>query len=383
MNLRGIAMKDRLRSIARGWVLVLSALATACAPDLPKQATQDVANTVSGLSDAFGQMEKAYVTNSTDLWVVEVVASGQRVGETDACGEVEATKIKVVTAVNDALKRAQAPAPGPLSDEWQPLGQELQGHLDACALEVLPGRSRPVVLPPVAGLVSKPSHADINADFNMQYRVLLGALNDYYSSIARAAGAEDIAARRAAGESFVATGCEVVGKSASFFVMGANVAPLCEAVGNLVVAITTASAEAERYDAIERALRAVNNQTMEQVEDALGLSVVFMQANASNDVLIGRAQQEVVIFNAWDPDDRVGSMARLRAAMTAVSGARDAAPPALRNGIAQLSELHAQLTEEVAARDGSFQATFARLESIAKAADAARNAATSLLEGTE
>jgi hypothetical protein len=165
--------------------------------------------------------------------------------------------------------------------------------------------------------------------------------------------------------------------------MGADVGPLLETVGNLAIALRTAVSEAERYNAIQAALEAVPPETMQTVEDALGLSVVFMQTNIVNDILVGRVEQQITIFNAWNPQDRLGSTERLRAAMAGIDEARIAAPAVLPNGISQLSELHANLTSEIKKRDGSFAATFDRLVTIGEAAGAAEEATKKLLEAKD
>lgn len=371
------SMLAQASRICAASLIVLSA---ACGPELPKKPTKDVSDTVSGLSAAFVEMEKAYVASAVDFWVVRVVDSGQRVGKTEGCFKAEEIKGEVVPEIDASLKVSAQTNAGSLNSKWEQYAKELHEALRHCALQSFEQNPRPAKAPLISGLAEEDSYANINTEFNKQFRALIGALSGYYKSIALAAEGEDIQKEAAAAKAFVKTGSAVLGKAASVFAMGADIGPILEAIGNLAVALRTAAKEAERYDAIESALEAVPRETMEDVEDALGLSVVFLQANVINDILVGRVDQQITIFNAWDPQDRSGSNERLRAAMAGINDAREAAPSVLPTGISQLAELHQNLTADIKKRDGSFMATFERLVAIAEAAGAVEEAAKKLRE---
>ena len=368
------------KSHVASWVCIAILVATtaACGPALPKTATKNVSDTVSGLSDSFASLEKAYVANATDGWVIAVVNSGQRVGRSDTCTDAETVKSASISLINAALSASAQNKAVPLAANWEPQSKALQDALAKCALEVRKGAHRPVKVPLVPNLPEGDSYGEINTKFNKEFHTLIFALSGYYSAVGKAAQGEDIEKEAAAARAVVKAGSKVVGKVASVFAMGADVGPLLEAVGNLAVALRTAASEAARYNAIQTALEAVRPEEMETIEDALGLSVVYMQANIVNGILRGRVDQQIAIFNGWNPQDRLGSTERLRAAMAGIDEARSAAPAVLPKGISQLSELHETLVSDIKKRDGTFSATFDRLVVIGEAAGAVRDATTKL-----
>lgn len=204
--------------------------------------------------------------------------------------------------------------------------------------------------------------------FNKQYRLLLEGLSAYYNTIAVAAKGEDIEKQQAELKNVIAAAGSLGGKVGAALGVAQPVILLAQKGLTLLAEIKGAVNEAQRYALIEESLQSITAGDLKIIEQAVGLSVTFMQVQTARMRQMGRFSLARRIFNCTDPDNLPLSAQRLETLRLEVQAIRSLGDRAFTTAIAGLGKAHLQLTEDVKARKGSFIASLQRIIVITEAA---------------
>ncbi|MCB9958494.1 MAG: hypothetical protein H6843_07835 [Rhodospirillaceae bacterium] len=353
----------RLRFVPPAVLLALAA----CAPDLPAEATQRAAEQAAQLEAGFTAAGRTYEQSVEQAWAAEAARSGAQVRVTTACDSVRLDAANATGLLDEVAAQPDSAASAVAAD-WQSSYGALQGHIAACALEILP-RMRP------AGLAfsererpRESSRAAVIDDFAAEFRTLAHVQTLYYRALARAAAGEDIQALAAAARE-LAAGLGNAAGTASMVVAQANIGPIVTALLNLAGELENALRVADRYDLIQQTLETVN-PSMQEVENAMGLATLVIVSEAAKRAIAGELTLYLTLYNATAPQDLAQSYQHLSSAVESMGRARAIVDPALMRGVSQLADLHQTLLDDVRRRDGQFAATLGRLASIAASAEA-------------
>ncbi len=369
-------IRYRLRHISI--IIVGVSFLSACV-QLPKEATQAQADQVAALSKGLTELEGAYVRIHEEARFVRAVESGLLAEIAIECQDgVSKLKASTINKINLAVE-------GNLDSTWIKTAGSLYKTVEGCNIKFIedidPETGKPYKRP-------RPDEWDpsltlgdyfkdkINDDFNKQLSVLLRTLSGYYGSIAVAAKAEDIDKQIAAIKDLQGHVLGAIGNATS--VLGVNVKLILDAAFDLLNKVARISLDRQRYDEIERALEAVSQDTLNTVENAIGLSVVFLQTEIVSSTINNRLYTTLLAFNTTPPEDIATSETQLRIAVNQYQAMKAIVDKRLVTGLSNLAETHQSLLAGVQARERKFSEYFKQLVELGKAVDALRKAAADL-----
>lgn len=355
---------------------VLSLALPACAPDLPAEAAQRAAEQAAQLEAGFTAAGQAHERAVEQAWVFDATQSGRRVATIgEGCDGVDEIASIVVEDIQRALA-TDVPFGSDDFPDWQATFARLERAMGACTIETIDvNRPAPIVLT-VEHAPDTAFRADLLPGFRDGFRRLVHSQTLYYQALARAAEGEDITALAAASQPLAESFGGAVG-FVSLLAVGVDLGPVAEALVNLAFAVENAVVTARRYDAIEQALETVNPQ-MQAVENAMGLSILFIQSDTAATLITSDLEYRIRLYNTTDPMDLEDSRERLEAATQSLARARALISRELMRGVGNIAELHQDLLNEVRRRDGQFAATLGRLAAIAQSAEALATAIDTL-----
>ena len=367
----------RYRLLHVSIIIIGVSFLSACV-QLPREATQAQADQVAALSKGLTELEGAYVRIHEEARFVRAVESGLLAEIAEDCEEgVSEVSDSVVRKISAALR-------GTLDSNWMNTAESLHDTVVGCSInfiEEIDQKTNKPITRPIAnwkptGILNDNFEVGVNAEFNKQLNVLLKTLSGYYNSIAVAAKAEDIDRQFAAIKDLQGHVSEAIGTASS--ALGVNVSPILDTAFDLLNKVARISLYRERVDEIERALEAVSQETRNTVENAIGLSVVFLQSQIVSSTINDRLNTTLLAFNTTPPEDIVTSEAQLRTAFKQLAAIKPVVDKRLVTGLSNLAATHQSLLAGVKTRERKFSKYFEHIVELGKAVDALRKAATDL-----